>query len=101
MAQKINREVWVSSDGKKEFDAEADCRAYDARATWQPLVRDMQSQIDVSSYQTPIAAKAALTRLESGALLMLGYLSAHGLLAPQAEQYAAQLAAPPAAAAAA
>ena len=103
MAQKINREVWLSADGKKEFETEADCRAYDARTRWQSLVTDMQNTIDVSGYQTERAAKASLTRLESGALLMLGYLSERGLLAPQAEQYAAQLttlAPPPVAAAA-
>jgi len=100
MAQKINREVWLSADGKKEFETEADCRAYDARQRWQSLVTDMQSKIDVSGYQTERAAKASLTRLESGALLMLGYLSERGLLTPQAEQYAAQLAAASAAAAA-
>ena len=100
MAQKINREVWVSNDGKKEFDVEADCRAYDARQRWQSLVTDMQSKIDTSGYASERAAKASLTRLESGALLMLGYLSERGLLAPQAEQYAAQLAAPPTAQAA-
>ena len=105
MGQQINKVVWRSDDGKKEFDTQADMIAYESRIRWQALVTDMQSNIDITGYQTERAGKAALTRLESGALLMLGYLSERGLLAPQAAQHAASLtaaqAAPPPVAAAA
>ena len=100
MGQQINKTVWLSDDGKKEFDTQADMIAYESRNRWQALVTDMQSNIDISGYQTERAGKAALTRLESGALLMLGYLDERGLLSPVTAQHAASLAAAQAAQAA-
>ena len=60
MGQQINKTVWLSDDGKKEFDTQADMIAYESRNRWQALVTTCRPTSTLAAIRPNARAKRRL-----------------------------------------